>query len=78
MEKDILINIKNPQYEVMVNQFQYLKDIQINNTDTKSSLPIHVILEASEYSRLKVEDGIIGTVEPTESDKKGFSYHINQ
>ena len=53
MEKNILINIKNPQYEVMVNQFQYLKDIQINNTDAKSSLPIHVILEESEYSKIK-------------------------
>ena len=43
VEKGILTNILNPQYEVMINQFQCLKDIRLNDTDTKSSLPIHVI-----------------------------------
>ena len=43
VEKGILTNILNPQYEVMINQFQCLKDIRLKGTDTKSSLPIHVI-----------------------------------
>ena len=54
VEKDILINIPNPQNEVLINQFQHPKDIRMNDTDTKSSLPIHVILGASEYSKIKV------------------------
>ena len=56
VKKDVLINIPNPQYEVMINQFQHLKDIRINDTDTKSSLPIHVILGASEYSKIKAQE----------------------
>ena len=57
VEKDIFINIPNPQYEVIINQFQDLKDIRMNDTDTKLSLPIHVMLRASEYSIIKVQEG---------------------
>ena len=56
VEKDVLINIPNPQYGVMISQFQHLKDIPMNDTDTKSSLPIHAILGASEYSKIKVQE----------------------
>ena len=55
VEKDVLINIQNRQYEVIINQFQHLKDIQMNDKDTKSSLPMHLILGASEYSKNKVQ-----------------------
>ena len=56
VEKDILICIPNPHYEVMTNQFQHLKDIRMNDTDAKSSLPIHAILGASEHSKIKVQE----------------------
>ena len=56
VEKDVLINISNLQYEVMINQFLHLKGIQMNDTDTKSSFPIHLILGASEYSKIKVQE----------------------
>lgn len=46
--KCILINPANPQYQVMINQFEHLKDIQMNDIDTKSPLPLHEILGASE------------------------------
>ena len=55
IEKAILINIPDPQYEVMINQFQHLKDIQMNDTESKSSLPIHLFLGASELSKIKVK-----------------------
>lgn len=53
--KCILINSANPQYQVMINQFQHLKGIQMNDIDTKSPLPLHEILGASEYSKIKVQ-----------------------
>ena len=55
LEKDILINIPEPQYKAMINQFQHLKDIQMNDIDTKSPLRVHENLRASEYSKIKVQ-----------------------
>ena len=55
IEKAVLINIPDPQYEVMINQFQHLKGIQMNDTESKSSLPIHLFLGASELSKIKVK-----------------------
>ena len=56
VERETLINIPNPKYDEMIKQFQHLKDIKMKDTDTKSSLPIHVILNASEYSKIKVQE----------------------
>ena len=56
VERETLINIPNPKYDEIIKQFQHLKDIKMNDTDTKSSLPIHVILNASEYSKIKVQE----------------------
>ena len=33
-----------------------MKDIIINDTDTKKELPVHVILEAGDYTKLKTQE----------------------
>ena len=37
----------------IITEYQYLKSVEINNTDIKPELPIHVILGASKYARFK-------------------------
>ena len=46
----------NPNYESVLRQQQHLPDIKMNDTDPKVELPNHLILGASEYTRIKVQE----------------------
>lgn len=37
----------------MIGKYRHLKDVTIEDTDTKSLLPVHVILGASNYAKIK-------------------------
>ena len=37
----------------IITKYQHLKGVEIDNTDIKSELPIHMILGASEYAKIK-------------------------
>ena len=39
----------------MVKTYDHLKGIKMNGRDTKPELPIHVILEASDYVKIKMQ-----------------------
>ena len=39
----------------MIESYDQLKGIQMNEIDAKSELPIHVILGASDYVKIKME-----------------------
>ena len=43
----------NPNYKEMIGKYRHLKDVTIEDTDTKSLLPVHVILSASNYAKIK-------------------------
>ena len=47
---------KNFNNESVLRQHQHLRDIKMNDTDAKAELPIHLILGASEYTRIKVQE----------------------
>ena len=53
VEKNVLLSLANPNYEGMIRKFSHLKGIKMIETDTKSELPVHLVLGASEYSRIK-------------------------
>ena len=56
VERETLISLPNPNYETVLQQHQHLRDITMNDTDTKAELPIHMILGASEYTRIKIQE----------------------
>ena len=51
-----MLSLLNPNYESVLGQYQHLRDIKMNDTDTKAELPIHLISGASEYIRIKVQE----------------------
>ena len=53
VDKGVLLTVPNPQYAEIISKHQHLKDVTMDDMDTKQELPIHVILCASEYARLK-------------------------
>ena len=52
VEKNVLLSLANLNYEGMIRKFSHLKGIKMTETDTKSELPVHLVLGASEYSPL--------------------------
>ena len=56
IERETLLSRPNPNYESVLRQHQHLRDTKMNDTDTKVDLPIHLILGASEYTTIKVQE----------------------
>lgn len=55
VDKSVLLTIPNPGYEELSKKYNHLEQVVMNDNDTKQDLPIHVILGASDYSRVKTE-----------------------
>ncbi len=53
VDKNALLSLANPNYEGMIRKFSHLKGIKMLENDPKSELPVHLVLGASEYSRIK-------------------------
>lgn len=48
-----LLCVENPNYREMIGKYRHLKGVNMEDTDTKSLLPVHVILGASDYAKIK-------------------------
>ena len=53
VDKSVLLSIPNPRYADKIKTFSHLAGVNMDDEDTKPELPIHLILGASEYSRIK-------------------------
>ena len=49
-----LLTLENPNYPEMLGRYPHLKGVRMEETDTKELLPIHVILGANEYTKIKM------------------------
>ena len=50
-----LLSLKNPQYQQLTNTYPHFKGVEMDDTDTKPLLPVHVILGAGVYARIKTD-----------------------
>ena len=55
VDKGVLLSFPNPQYNDKIKMFLHLAGVTMDDEDTKPELPIHLILGASEYSRIKTQ-----------------------
>ena len=55
VDKGVLLSIPNPQYNDKIKMFPHLAGVTMDDEDTKPERPIHLILGASEYSRIKTQ-----------------------
>ena len=51
-----LLSVENPNYAVMISKYPHLKGVYMEDTDLKKMLPVHVILGASDYARIKTHE----------------------
>ena len=56
VEKEVLLEIPNPHYSEMQKKYAHLSDIIITDHDTKKDLPVHVILGAGDYTKIKTQE----------------------
>ena len=56
LEKEVLLELPNPNYPEIQKSYNHLKDIIINDTVTKKELPVHVILGAGDYTKIKTQE----------------------
>ena len=54
IEQRELLSLENPYYTEMLKRYSHLKGVQMEETDTKKILPIHVILGTNEYTKIKM------------------------
>ncbi len=55
VDKPVLLSVPNPRYEELLKRYSHLKELVMDDNDRKNELPIHVVLGASDYSRVKTE-----------------------
>ena len=53
VERRELLKLPNPHYADLINRYHHLRGITMDDNDQKKELPVHVILGASDYSRIK-------------------------
>ena len=55
VDKGQLLFLDNPNYEETIAKNPHLSGVVVNNQDKKGRLPVHLILGAGEYAKLKME-----------------------
>ena len=55
-EKDMLLAVPNPKYESILSYYPHLRVFKMDEFQTKAVLPIHVILAASDFTKIKIKE----------------------
>ena len=53
IERRELLNLENPHSDELIRNFAHLRDIKLIDVATKQKLPVHVILGANEYAKIR-------------------------
>ena len=53
VERRLLLKLPNPHYVDLIKRYHHLRGITMDDSDQKKELPVHVILGAPDYSRIK-------------------------
>ena len=75
--KPTSLELENPKYREMLDRYSHLKGVKMLDEDTKTMLPVHLILRASEFARIKTEQGPrIGRPGEPVAEKTRFGWTI--
>ena len=56
VDKDVLLNVPNPDYGTMLTKYPHLTGIKMNENQTKATLLIHIILGAGDFTKIKTQE----------------------
>ena len=55
VDRGTLLTLDNPGHAEMMEKYPYLDGVHMHDSDEKPELPVHIILGASEYAKIKTE-----------------------
>ena len=55
VEKPTLLELENPRYSEILKRYAHLNGVKMLDVDTKAALPVHLILGASEFAKIKTD-----------------------
>ena len=79
VDKNQLLSLENPRYEQCLAKYAHLKGIEMEDKDSKDIMPVHLILGASDYAKIKTETaarvGALG--EPIGEDQARLDHNVS-
>ena len=77
VEKPQLVTLDNPNYSDLKAEYSHLEGVHMDDHDTKSSLPVHLVLRASDYARIKTKTAPrVGVPDQPVAEKTAFGWTI--
>ena len=55
VDRDVPLSVKNPRYQDVLKKYPHLQGVRMDDVDEKPELPVHLILGASEYAKIKTD-----------------------
>ena len=55
VDKESLLSTINARYSDIIRKYPHLKEVEMDDKDEKKHLPIHLILGASDYAKIKTD-----------------------
>lgn len=59
IEKGQLLSLENPQYNDMLQKYSHLQGVHMDNDERKYLLPIHIILGANDYAKIRLSASVL-------------------
>ena len=56
IEKRKMLTLDNPRYSDLVKSHPHLRGVEMENSDTKARLPVHVIIGANDLAKIRTSD----------------------
>ena len=56
VKREELLSLENPKYDHLMKTYPHLKGVELDDTDVKPLLPVHIILGAGVYARIKTDN----------------------
>ena len=53
VNKEELLSVDNPGYDDLIKKYLHLKSVEVVDHDLKPRLPVHVVLSAGKYARVR-------------------------
>ena len=56
IEKRELLTLDNPRYSNLVKYYPHLRGVKMEDSDTEARLPVHVIIGADDFAKIRTSD----------------------
>ena len=77
VDRKELLMVQNPKYNEMIRRYGHLQGVVMEDTDNRDELPVHVILGASEYTKIKTASNQkVGRIGEPVAEKTRFGWTI--